>query len=99
MTNAEFEKELKELDSRLSIIPNPNFPQLANIKLNGKDVSPIPNDDIREEEDPSYSMTFPNGMCRPHRSRGTALAIVKDTIERLKDKDYHDAFFGLGEYK
>lgn len=98
MTNNEFQTELKALDPRLSIVSNPNFPQLANIKLNGKDITPIPNDDIREEEDPTYTMTFPNGMCRPHRSRQTALALVTNTLERLKDKDYHDAFFGIGDY-
>ena len=99
LTNVEFERELKELDSRLSIVPNPNFPQLANIQLNGKDITPIPNNDIRDVEDPTFTMTFPNGMSRPHRSREMALTLVKDTLERLKVKDYHDAFFGIGEYK
>lgn len=98
MTIQEFEQELKAIDPRLSIVQNPNFPQMANIKLNGKDITPIPSEEIREEEDPTYTMTFPNGMCRPHRSRKTALALVHDTLKKLEDKDYHDAFFGIGEY-
>lgn len=99
MTIQEFEKELKAIDERLSIVPNRNFPELANIKLNGKDICPIPSGDIREETDLSYTMTFPNGMCRPHRPRQEALAMVRNTLEKIQDRDYHDAFFGLGEYK
>lgn len=99
MTTHDFEKELKVIDARLSIVQNRNFPELANIKLNGKDVCPIPFPEIREETDPTFQMTFPNGMCRPHRSKTEALAIVKDTISKLDDRDYHDAFFGIGEYK
>lgn len=95
----DFETELKAIDERLSIVQNPNFPQMANIKLNGKDICPIPSGEIKDETDAGYTMSFPNGMVVPHRSRETALALVKDTIEKIKDKDYHDAFFGIGEYK
>lgn len=98
-TIPDFENELKSLDDRLSIVPNRNYPNLANIKLSGKDICPIPAGEIREETDPSYTIVFPNGMVVPHRSRQTALALVKDTLEKIKDKDYHDAFFGIGEYK
>lgn len=95
----DFQNELKAIDERLTIVQNPNFPQMANIKLNGKDITPIPSDEIYDEDNPGYTMAFPNGMVVPHRSRPTALALVKDTIEKIKDRDYHDAFFGLGEYR
>lgn len=95
----DFENELKAIDGRLTVVRNPNFPHLANIKLNGKDITPIPSEDIKDEIDPTYTMTFPNGMCAPHRSKSIALALVNDTIKKLEDKDYHDAFFGVGAYK
>jgi hypothetical protein len=98
-TIPDFENELKAIDSRLSIVINQNLPDLANVKLNGATVCVIPSGEIKDEPDPSYRATLPNGMSHPHRSRAEALAMTQSTLEKLQDKDYHDAFFGIGEYK
>ena len=38
----DFENEIKAIDPRLSIVQNPNRQEIANIKLDGVDVCPIP---------------------------------------------------------
>lgn len=93
----DFENELREIDPRLSIVPNPNRPKIANIKLDGTDICPIPNFEIREHSDPGYTIELPNGV-RPHRSKEEAIAMVKDTLERLKNPEMADAFFGRNGY-
>src|SRR5690348_16679052 len=93
----DFENELKAIDSRLSIVVNPNRPKLCNIKLDGQDICPIPNYEIREHSDPGYVMELPNGM-RPHRSKEEAIALVKHTLEIIKDPETANAFFGRDGY-
>jgi hypothetical protein len=89
----DFEAELRKIDPRLSIVPNPNYPQLANIKLDGVDVCPIPANDIREESDPSYTVEFSNGFRSKHRSRPEAIDRVNAIIEMIKTKEGADIFF------
>lgn len=89
----DFENEIKLIDSRLSIVPNNNYPQLANIKLDGVDVCPIPAHDIREESDPSYTIEFANGFRSKHRSRPEAIDRVNAIIEMIKTKEGADIFF------
>ncbi len=89
----DFEIELKAIDPRLSIIPNQNRPQLANIKLDGVDVCPIPAFEIRDQFDPSYTIELPNGSVRPHKSRAEALAMVQHILEVIKTPEGSDAFF------
>lgn len=89
----DFENELKALDPRLSIIPNPNRPELANIKLEGIDICPIPKEEIMEESDASYSIQAPNGWKMRHKSRAEALAQVKSTLESIKTKEGFESFF------
>ena len=89
----DFENELKEIDPRLSIVLNPNRLKIANIKLDGQDICPIPAYEIREFPDPTYTIELPNGI-RPHRSKTDAIAMVKNTLEMLKDPENADAFFG-----
>lgn len=96
MTPQEFEKELKLIDSRLTVVPNPNRPGISNVKLNGKDIIPVP-DDLREEHDPTYMYHFPMGSF-PHTSKKEAVARVLAVLEGIKDPEYHDAFFGLNDY-
>jgi hypothetical protein len=93
-----FEDELKTIDPRLSIVINPNRPQLANIKLDGADVCPIPAYEIRDDFDPTYTIELPNGMVRPHRSRTEAIAFVNSTLERIKNPQEADVFFGRNGY-
>lgn len=98
MRVTDFEQELKAIDPRLAIVPNPNRPQLANIKLDGVDICPIPAFEIREEFDPTYTIELPNGMVRPHKSRSEALIMVKNTLELIKKPENADAFFARNGY-
>lgn len=93
MQTKEFEKELKKIDERLEIVPNPNRKGLANIKLDGKDVCPIPDGEIKEEADPDYYYTFPNGMSARHKSRPEALSMVQSTLEYIKTPEGNEVFF------
>lgn len=90
----DFQDEVMKIDPRLSIVPNPNRPRIANIKLDGTDICPIPAFEIREFPDPSYTMELPNGMMVKHRSKEEAISMIKDTLEKIKSPEYADAFFG-----
>lgn len=93
----DFEQELKAIDPRLSIVENPNRPKLCNIKLDGTDVCPIPNYEIREHRDPGYTIELPNGV-QPHRSKTEALDMVRHTLKMIENPDNADAFFGRNGY-
>lgn len=93
-TIPDFADELRKLDSRLDIVKNPNNPSLANIKLDGMDVCPVPYPEIQEESDPNFTITFPNGFTAKHRSIREATALVKDRLEMIKTKEGADIFFG-----
>lgn len=93
MKITDFEKELQQIDSRLSIISNPNRPGLSNIMLSGKDVCPIPSDDIAETPEESRSYALPDGRIIKHRSRREALDFVNGTLGKLEDKEYSEVFF------
>ncbi len=94
----DFENELKAIDPRLSIVRNPNRPQLANIKLEGRDVCPIPAEEIFDKSDAGYKITLPNGWEVPHKSKEEALNRVNSILETIKNPDEADAFFGRGQY-
>lgn len=94
----DFADELAKLDPRLTIVQNPNRPNICNIKLAGMDVCPIPSGEIKDESDPHYAIEMPNGMMIAHRSRTEALALVERTLKSLETPDGHDAFFGLNGY-
>lgn len=89
----DFLNELKTIDERLDIVPNPNREQLSNIKLAGVDVCPIPRFDIYDDSDPSYTVTFPNGFKARQKSRKEALAQVHDILERIKTEEGRNLFF------
>jgi peptidase E len=89
----EFEMELKSIDPRLTVVINPNYPQLANIKIEGRDVCPIPSAEIKDELDRNYTIQFPNGFTRPHRTRIEALSIVRDTLKMIETPEGKDIFF------
>lgn len=100
MKISDFEKELKAIDPRLAIIPNHNRPAgegnpqgISNIKLDGRDVIPVPSDEISDEPDNNMRYVFPNGMSARHKSRQEALAVVHDTLKKLETKEYADLFF------
>jgi hypothetical protein len=95
----DFQDELQKIDLRLSIVANPNRPKIANIKLDGTDICPIPNYEIREHKDAGYTIEMPNGSLMPHRSKEEALIMIKQTLEFIKNPENADAFFGRGQYQ
>lgn len=94
----DFADEVMRLDPRISVVPNENRPKIANIKIDGTDVCPIPAFEIREHRDVGYSIEMPNGMLIPHRSRTEALELVKHTLKMIENPDNADAFFGRNGY-
>lgn len=97
-TIPDFLDELIKIDPRLTIVPNPNRPQIANIKLDGVDIVPIPAYEIRDEYDPTYTLELPNGRVAPHRSRAEALTAVHQVLKDIETKDGADRFFGRNGY-
>lgn len=93
MKTIDFEKELKEMNPDLGIFPNPNNPGLSNIKLNGKDICPVPSEEIKEESDPYYNFTFQNGMMAKHKSRPEALSQVQHVLKLIETEEGRDLFF------
>lgn len=100
MKITDFEKELKAIDERLAIVPNMRRPvnednrfAISNIMLGGKDVCPIPSEDIKDEEDNSYRYMFPNGMSQRFKTRPEALAMVENVLRLIKTPEGNDQFF------
>ncbi len=89
----DFKDELIALDPRLTVVKNPNYPQIANIKLDGINICAIPSGEIKEETDPGYTITFTNGFTSKHRSRPEALDLVKKTLEDIKTTEGREIFF------
>lgn len=89
----DFEAEVKAIDPRLSIIPNPNREELANIKLDGMDICPIPRHEIMDEPDVNYSMVASNGWKMQHKSKKEALAQIHETLEMIKTPEGNSIFF------
>jgi len=94
----DFENELKAIDPRLSIVPNTNRPKIANIKLDGQDICPIPAYEIREFSDPTYTMELPNGSVVKHRCKEEAIALVIHTLKLINNPENADAFWGRNGY-
>ena len=87
----DFEKKLKEIDSRLEVVANPNREGISNVKILGKDICPVPSDEIKEKPDPDYYYTFPNGMVGRHNSQEEAIYKAKQVLEFIK-REGEDAF-------
>lgn len=94
----DFLEEIQKIDPRLMIVENPNRPKIANIKLDGEDVCPIPRYEIKEYTDPGYTIEMPNGMQIPHKSKIEALASIQKTLTLISTPDGADAFFRRNGY-
>lgn len=94
----DFEKELQALDPRLSIVPNPNRKGIANIKIEGRDICPIPSEEIFDKPDAGYKITLPNGWEVPHQCKEGALARVHGILNMISTEEGADEFFGRGKY-
>lgn len=90
---SEIETELKALDPRLEVRLNTNRPGLANVLLDGRDVSAMPAEEIREDIDPTYYYIFPNGMQGRHKSYTEIMASVRHILEYIKTEEGADTFF------
>lgn len=94
----EFEKELKELNADLTIVPSRD-PALAEVRYQGAYICAIPNNDIYDEANAAYGIELPSGTFIPHRSRTATLGLVKGMLDRINSsQDEKDAFFGTGPY-
>lgn len=93
MKTIDFEQELKNIDENLTVIDNPNNKGLKNIMYKGKDVCPIPAEEIKDEPDRNYVFTFENGMIARHNSKEEALAKVKYVLNLVKTEEGSDLFF------
>lgn len=89
----EFLDEVINLDPRLTIVANPNYPQLANIKLDGINICAIPSGEIKDEPDPGYTVTFSNGFISKHRCRREAIDLIKNTLENIKTPEGREIFY------
>jgi hypothetical protein len=99
MTIDAFETELQHIHSDLTIKQNPSRPAMAGIYYKGVYLCSCPNHNIYDAHDASYGVEGPGGKFYPHPSRPDVLAKVKGFIKQITNsKDYHDAFFGEGEY-
>lgn len=102
----DFLNELKAIDPRLEIVPNPhrglneeNRHAISNIKMNGHDVCPIPSEDIYEEPNDTYGYLFPNQVkLSRFKTRPEALDMVNRILNVTKSRDGMDAFMGTGDY-
>lgn len=105
----DFEKELQAIDSNLAIRPNnppqrvkdafPDITKIASVTYMGTELCSCPADDIYDEVNNSYGVDIRgDGRFVAHRTRPTVLKIVRETLEKLKNKNEADAFFGRGDY-
>lgn len=85
MTSQELEVELKNLDPRLSVVPNNDRPGLSNIFFEGRnyDLPAISSHDIREEADPSHIYEFPNGHRARLWSRPEIVGRIEDFLKKV----------------
>lgn len=86
MKTSDFEKEIQAIDPRFSIVENPNRPGLSNIFFEGEnyDLPPVPSVEIKDEPDPRYFYTFPNGYSHRYWSRADVIPRLKDFLANLE---------------
>ena len=100
MNYVQFEQEIKKIDPGFSITPNINRRAtdgntigLCNIFYNGKNYDlPVVADEIKEEPDPGYRYTFPNGYAARIWSTEEVKARLEQFLVDLKggklEEDY-----------
>jgi hypothetical protein len=82
----DFEKELQQKYPSIQILANPNRPGLANVFLNGEDICPVPDGEIKDESDPTYFYEFPNGMMGRHNSKADVYAKLDAYIKWVESE-------------
>lgn len=83
----DFLKEIQAIDSRFTIVPNENRKGLANIFFEGNnyDLPVLPLDEIKDEADPTYYYTFPNGYSARYWSRADVIPRLKDFLTKVDE--------------
>lgn len=102
----DFENELKAMNDDISIVVNPNRGPneenrhgIANIKLYGEDICPIPSGDIYDEPNDTYGYMFPNQIrLSRFKTRPEAIMQVRHILDTIKSQDGRDAFLGKNDY-
>lgn len=86
MTSKELEVELQALDSRLTVVPNPDREGLSNIFFEGKnyDLPVVSTEDIREEPDAAHYYRFPNGLNSRFWSHDEIVGRIKDFLTKIE---------------
>jgi len=90
----DFQDEVMKIDPRLTIEVNENRKDIANIKLDGTDICPIPRFEIRDFHDAGYTSELPNGTRAPHRSKEEAINMIKQKLDFIKIPENADMFHG-----
>lgn len=91
----DFEKELREIDPRLTIRPNANRVGASNVFLNGVDICPwLPQFEMQDEATPDYIYHL-NGMVIPLKTTEQVKEIVRNVLGKIEDKEFSDALFNM----
>ena len=94
MPTQDFITQITALDSRFSVVSNPNYKELLNIHFEGKnyDLPVLPAAEIKAEADPKYFFTFINGQTAPYNDQATVLRKLKEFLGNLEEikKIYED---------
>lgn len=98
MTTQELQDKLQEIDKDITITKS-NREGLDSVNYKGVSMFAVPSNFITEKAEDAGYIEIMDRMIR-HRSVEEAIAMATAEIEKIKtDKDHHDAFFGIGEYK
>lgn len=94
MTSQEFEKKLKELDPRFSVVENENRTGLSNIFFVGLnyDLPVISTHDIREEVDQGHRYEFPNGMRSRFWTQSEVMGRCEDFLVSYNKGNFKDMY-------
>lgn len=94
MHSKDFEKELKDIDPRFSIVENVNRPGLSNIFFDGKerDLPVVSTDLIKDEVDMGYRYEFPNGMRARFWTRAEILGRIEAFLKQVNSGEYEDLY-------
>jgi hypothetical protein len=88
MKTKDFIKQIEALDSRFTVVENPNRAGLSNIFFEGQnyDLPVLPTEEIKESPDPRYFYTFPNGYSAPYNDMTTVMIKLKEFLADLDNK-------------
>lgn len=94
MNSQEFEVEIQKLDSRFTIVQNPDRPGLSNIFFDGKnyDLPVVSTTDIKDEIDMSHRYEFPNGLLARFWSKPEITGRLEDFLKKQKEGKFEKLY-------